>query len=148
MPETGSSRKVVGRVLASTGGPWDYAWFLIGEIEETAMSQHPIAMVHKWDSAVRLFRQMEERQLFEQEPQEIDLRNHEALLFTLIGRGQRLQLLLDRFTDSELAALDINKADLAAYIQELKDTYLSWHGPELEPERKAELQQKIFGGSA
>ena len=106
---------------------WAHAWFLVHELERMGMTKRRIAMLHKWDSAVRLFRQIEQRQLFEQDPRKIDLQIHEALLTTLIGLGQRLHLLIQPLNDAELASSDIKRADLAAYIQELKDTFLGWH---------------------
>ena len=125
--------------------PWGRAWFLVDEAERT---KGRFARLHKWDSAVRIFRQIEQQRLFEQDPTERDLREHETLLMFLIGVGLRVQLFFDEMHPGEFKVLEINPANLAAAIQELKDTYFGWHGPELSPERKTELEQKIFGGAA
>jgi hypothetical protein len=52
---------------------------------------------------------------------------HEALLHGLISLGQILEV---ENTDEDLAEFGIKQENLTAYIRELENTFLMWHGPE------------------
>src|SRR5215469_10755826 len=121
---------------------WRSVRFLIGELQR---GEHLAAVVHQWDLAVRLFRKIERQQCFEREPTETDIRIHEALLHLLIGLGQELEFQTEKISDQDLAAFGFTKTNLLAYVQELKETFFLWHGPELAPRRKIEIEQAIFG---
>ena len=125
---------------------WAAVQELIAEVQERErMTQKYAAAIHLWDAAVRLFRHVESQKLFEKTPTVDDLKIHEALLHSLISLGQLLELRIQNIDDEDLAAFDLQRENLSAYIRELQDTFLMWHGPNLDPARSAELAKTIFG---
>jgi hypothetical protein len=127
---------------------WAAVRSLIAEVQQTERTEHYADVVHQWDSLVRLFRRVERQQLFERTPTEDDLQFHEASLHRLISIGLFLALRVKGISDAELAGFGIQRVNLLAYVQELQETLLTWHGAELEPTRKAEIEKAIFGASA
>jgi hypothetical protein len=121
---------------------WGAVRFLTRELERT---EQVVASIAQWDLAVRLFRAVERQRFFENEPTDFDRANHKALLHVLIGLGQQHELRIKQFSDEELARFGINRANLAAYIRDLEDTFFLWHVPDFEPARTAKLEQAIFG---
>ena len=125
---------------------WAAVQELITEVQEKErMAEKYAAGIHLWDAAVRLFRNVERHQLFEQTPKADDLKVHEALLHSLISLGQLLEIRIQNIDDEDLAFFDIQRENLSAYVRELQDTFLMWHGPEADPARAAELEKTIFG---
>lgn len=124
---------------------WAAVRSLIAEVQQTERTEHYVEVVHQWDSLVRLFRRVERQQLFEGTPTEDDLQFHEASLHKLIGIGLFLALRIKGISDAELAGFGIQRVNLLAYVQELQDTFLMWHSPEVDPAKKAELEKAIFG---
>jgi hypothetical protein len=98
-----------------------------------------------WDVAIRLFRVVERQRLFERTPARDDLKIHEALLHSLLSLGQLLEIRIQNVDDEDLARFGIQRENLSAYIRELQDTFLMWHGPELDPDKAAEVEKTIFG---
>jgi hypothetical protein len=127
--------------------PWAAVDRLIGELWQA--EQRPrdyLFTLRLWDVTVRLFRWVETRQLIEREPTPEDLKIHEGLLSALLSIGLLLEA--GKINDAELAYYGVGRPEnLTAYIRELRDTWLMWHGPELEPARAAELEKAIFGGA-
>jgi hypothetical protein len=126
---------------------WVAAYQLIVESKWTKQTPEPFVIaIFKWDAAIRLFRAVETQRLIAAEPTLEDLKMHEALLHSLISTGLILEL---STSDQELESLvighEISRQNLIASIQELKDTLSMWHGPEVDPNRKAELEKAIFG---
>jgi hypothetical protein len=122
---------------------WAPVQFMIADIQQAERNaKYPASVIRSWDSAAHLFRFMEQRQLFEQTPTATDLKMHEALLHALISLGLILEI---QTSDEDLAEFDIKRENLIAYIRELKDTFLMWHGPELEAAKAAELEKALYG---
>jgi hypothetical protein len=120
---------------------WSTVQSLVALIQQAEWTIEPSAFaIRFWDLTVRLFRSVETKQLFEQQPTADDLKMHEALLHALISLGQILEM--------RIGEEKSERANISAYIRELQDTFLMWHGPELEPKRAAELEKTIFGGPA
>src|SRR5260370_75897 len=126
---------------------WVAAYQLIVESKWTKQTPEPFVIaIFKWDAAIRLFRAVETQRLIAAEPTLEDLKMHEALLHSLISTGLILELSTsDHELDSLVIAHDISRQNLIASIQELKDTLSMCHGPEVDPNRKAELEKAIFG---
>jgi hypothetical protein len=128
---------------------WADVQYLIAEVQQAERTAaRYAAAIHMLDVAIRLFRIIERKQLFEQTPREEDLKIHEALLHALISAGQLLIIRIAKISDDDLAGFGIRRVNLLAYVQELQDTFLMWHGPELKADRKADLEKAIFGSSA
>lgn len=125
---------------------WAAVQELIAEVQakERVAQQYAVA-IHMWDVAVRMFRNVELQQLFSKAPAENDLKVHKALLHSLIGLGQLLELRIQSIDDEDLASFGIQRENLSAYVRELQDTFLMWHGPDLDPARSAGLEKRIFG---
>src|SRR6266704_3553029 len=124
---------------------WAPVWILIDELKRIEQGEHWAGPIYQWDLLVRLFRAIEQRKLIENEPTKTDLKIHQALLHALIDLGEHVLFRIKRITDEELSYFGINRENLSAYIRDLQDTYLMFHGAELEPARKAELEKAIFG---
>jgi hypothetical protein len=125
---------------------WAAVQELIAEVQEAErIARKYASAIHLWDAAVRLFRHVERLQLFEQTPTADDLKIHEALLHGLLSLGQLLEIRIQHIDDEDLASFDIQRENLSAYVRELQDTFLMWHGPDLDPARSAELAKRIFG---
>lgn len=121
---------------------WGAVRFLTKQLEQ---ADQLAAAIHQWDLTVRLFRAVEQKQFYENEPTETDRANHRALLHILIGLGQVLELQSGSLTDQQLVDLGFKRADLRAYIEDLEDTFFLWYVPDFEPAKTAELQRAIFG---
>jgi hypothetical protein len=128
---------------------WDAVQVLIAEVQQAErMTVRYAAGVLLFDAAVRSFRNVERVQLFEKTPSEDDLKFHEAILHSLISLGQLLAMRIAKIDAEDLAPYGIKRENLWAYVEELRDTFVMWHGPELNPERAAELKKAIFGALA
>jgi hypothetical protein len=128
---------------------WDAVQQLITEVQQLQLTTVWIAAVIRfWDVAVGVFRVVERERLFELTPTEGDLKLHKALLDSLIKLGQALEARVKGIDDEDLAELGVGRENLSAYVRELEDTFLMWHGPELDPARAAELKKTIFGALA
>lgn len=112
---------------------------------ELGPSENLANAIHKWDGAVRFFRQVEQSRFYEEEPTDFDRQNHRALLHLLIGLGRNWLLEIETLSDQQLAGYEFTRADLEAYIADLEDTFFMFYVPDFAPERTAELQRKIFG---
>ena len=121
---------------------WTHLNFLVAHLHRTKNLPHDVA---QWDLTIQLFRDVEQKHFYEQEPTELDRLNHLAILHILIGLGQQLEIRARGFTSEELDRMEVARADLAAYIRNLEDTLFMWHWPDPEPARTRELQKAIFG---
>jgi hypothetical protein len=121
-------------------------------IAEVQQAQRTIAwnaaVVLFWVVAVQAFRIFERQHLFETTPSVENLKSHETLLDQIIKLGKILEARIQNIEDEDLAEYGVKRANLAASVRELEDTFLMWHGPELEPEKASELEKAIFGGAA
>ena len=121
-------------------------------IAEVQQAQRTIAwnaaVVLFWVVAVQAFRIFERQHLFETTPSVENLKSHETLLDQIIKLGKILEARIQNIEDEDLAEYGVTRANLAASVRELEDTFLMWHGPELEPEKASELEKAIFGGAA
>lgn len=128
---------------------WDAVQSLIAEVKEAQRNiAWNAAIILYWDVAVRAFRIVERKQLFEVTPTLANLKIHKELLETLINLGQTLETRIKDVDDEDLAEFGVTKANLSAYVGELQDTLIMWHGPDLDPVRSAELEKAIFGAQA
>jgi hypothetical protein len=125
-------------------------WAAVQElITEVQQAERYAAKIHLFDAAVRLFRHVEREQLFiPPTPIPDDLKVHEALLHSLLSAGQLLELRIQNIDDDDLAAFDIRRENLLAYVRELQDTLRTWHGIERDPFKADELKKRIFGASS
>jgi len=121
---------------------WAAVQELIAEIQQ---AQKYAAAIYLFDATVRLFRNIESREFIAKTPATNELKRHEALLRMLIGVGQLLELRIQNIDDADLAAFDIKRENLSAYVEELQDDFIMWHGPELDPVAAAEVEKKLFG---
>lgn len=127
---------------------WGAVHSLIVEVQQAQRTTAwNAAIILFWDVSVRAFRIVERKQLFEQTPTDGDLKLHETLLDSLIKLGQILETRIKNIDDEDLAEFGIGQANFSAYVRELQDTFLMWHGPEADPARAAELEKAIFGAS-
>jgi hypothetical protein len=120
---------------------WAAVQELIAEIQQT---QRYAAGILLLDATVRIFRNLE-LQLIAKAPTAHDLEVHEALLHSLIGLGQLLELRIQNISDDDLAVFDIQRENLSAYVRELQESFAMWHGPDLPADRVTELEKRIFG---
>ena len=135
--------------LASDKEDWDAVQSLIVEVEQAHRNvAWNAAIVLFWVVAVRAFRIVERKQLFELAPNDGDLKTHETLLGSLIKLGHTLETRLENIDDEDLAEFDVRRANLSACVRELEDTMSMWHGSGLDPFKAAELEKAIFGGAA
>jgi hypothetical protein len=128
---------------------WDAVKSLIAEVQQAQRTiAWNAAIILMWGVAVRAFRIVERKQLFEVTPTLANLKIHEALLGQLIKLGQTLETRIEDVDDEDLAEFGVGKANLSAYVRELQDTFSMWHGPEPDPFRAAELEKTIFGAAS
>lgn len=103
--------------------------------------------IPRWDRTVRFFRDVEQSRFYVEEPTDFDRENHRAALHLLIGLGRNWLLETQNFTDQQWSGYGMTRADLAAYIADLEDTFFMFYVPDPEPGRTAELQKAIFGAN-
>jgi hypothetical protein len=128
---------------------WDAVQTVIAEVQQAQRTiAWNAALVLFWDVAVRAFRIVERKQLFEQTPADSDLKIHQTQLDSLIKLGQILETRIQNIDDEDLGEFGVGRANLSAYVRELQDTFLTWHGPVTDPTRAAELEKKIFGATS
>jgi hypothetical protein len=121
---------------------------LIAEVQQSHRSTAwNAAIVLFWVVIVRAFRIYERKRLIDQTPGAEDLKDHEMLLERVINLGKNLEIRIQNIEDEDLAEFGVERANLAASIRELEDTFLMWHGPELDPTKGAELEKAIFGAT-
>jgi hypothetical protein len=121
-------------------------WAAVQElIAEVQQADKYSAAIYLFDATVRLFRNIESRDFIAKTPTPRELKQHEAFLRVLIGVGQLLELRIQNIDDTDLAAFGIQRENFSAYVRELEESFLMWHGPELDPNRAAELEKVIFG---
>ncbi len=106
---------------------WAKVWFLIRDLERTERIGE---MISKWDTAIQFFHSFEEHQFGHGEARPIDRKIHQSLLHMLIGLGQRLEIVTEKFSDSDLTNFGVTKADLAADVRELEESFSIFYGPE------------------
>jgi hypothetical protein len=114
----------------------------LGHIEKLATA------IAQWDKTVRFFRQVEQSRFYEDEPTDFDRENHRTVLHLLIGLGQNWLLETKDFNEQQWAGYGFTRADLAAYVADLEDTFFMFYTPDSEPGKLAGLQRTIFGGKA
>ena len=121
-------------------------WAAVQElIAEVQQAQKYATAIYLFDATVRLFRNIESRQLIAKTPTARDLKFHEAFLHALISIGQLLEIRIQKIDDADLSAFDIRRENLSAYVEELQDDFIMRHGPELDPVTASEVEKRIFG---
>jgi len=106
---------------------WANVWFLIRDLERTEKIGE---MISKWDRAIQVFHEFEQHQFGHGETRPIDRKIHQSLLHMLVGLGQRLEIVTEKFSDSDLRNFGVSKADLAADVRELEESFSIFYGPE------------------
>jgi hypothetical protein len=124
---------------------WHSVRFLTRELGQIEKLTEAIA---QWDRTVRFFREVEQSRFYEAEPTDFDRENHRAVLHLLIGLGQNWLLETKDFNEQQWAGYGFTRADLAAYVADLEDTFFMFYTPDSEPGKLAGLQRTIFGGKA
>jgi predicted XRE-type DNA-binding protein len=121
---------------------WKAVQVLIAEVQQASrQTERYAAGIHLWDAAVRAFRIVELDRLFLKRHSEEDLTMHRTILLSLIDLGKVFAGYISKMERADLAPYGITLENLSAYIRELEDTFLMWHGPELDPERASQLEQ-------
>jgi hypothetical protein len=123
---------------------WNGVFFLIRQMQE---KQEIPGTIYQWDATIRLFRAVEATRLLVNNPGPDDEQIHRMFLGSLINLGEGLQYRIKGISDQQLEQFGIGRANLRAYINDLEDTYLMFYGAELEPARKTQLEERIFGSA-
>jgi hypothetical protein len=103
--------------------------------------------VSVWFHKLDLFRKDENLRMFLQEPAAEDLHIHKRLILRLIADGEHLLSLIRQADGLPDNREKIKETDLAAAVEDLRDTYRGWHEP-ISPERRKEILTAVFGNVA
>ena len=139
--------KTISEADAITPREWQWVQELIADVQRQARREAFAQTLGQWDLAVRQFRKVEQRRFVEHTPTEEDLRYHALCLQALLAVGHTLVLDAQRFSEEELAALNVRPEQIVAYVEELNQSLREWHHGLSAEEIKA-AQDRIFGASA
>lgn len=117
-----------------------------GQVKQRILGKNPQVRVYAraslWFRKLELFRKGEDERMFRHEPTSEDLALHKSLLQRLIADGEHLVLLFEQAGPPR--NLDAIKAsDIAAAVENLRDTYRGWHEP-MAAETRAQILHEVF----
>jgi hypothetical protein len=125
---------------------WVALKLLLGKIDEELSQQrkHLLMKLSDWYLAIDLFRDFEDRRLYQNEPTERDREYHRVFLTQLLSQGETLALELRRHDEIDPKHIGLNLADVEATVRYLRDSFSSWF-TELKDVRKEEVLKEVFG---
>lgn len=126
---------------------WEWVKGLIQEVQRQEERESFAKQLFQWDLAVKEFRKLENKRFVLSEPNQIDLQFHAVCLHAMLAIGHSLIIQSNGFEKSELAQFGVTHEQIAAYVEELKQSYREWHHGFTDTEI-TEATNKIFGASA
>lgn len=123
---------------------WEFVRNLINDIARAQKRDEFVGSLFQWDLAVRQFRRVELNRVILGDPDKRELDLHAVCAHLLLGIGHALKMLSDDFTDEELAAFAVTRGQIAAYVEELEQSFREWHHG-LTPEEVRAAEVRIFG---
>ena len=103
--------------------------------------------VSVWFHKLDLFRKDENQRMFLQQPGAEDLQIHKRLILRLIADGEHLLGLIGQASGLAENPEKIKQTDLAAAVNDLRDTYRGWHEP-MSVQRRKDVLTAVFGNVA
>jgi hypothetical protein len=123
---------------------WDWIRGLIRDVERDESREEFPKRLFQWDLAVKQFRKAEQAKMVLSSPSERDIRCHSICTCTLIAIGQSLVLQAEQAPADELQSCKMNHEQLAAYVEDLEQSFREWHHG-FTPEEVKATQEAIFG---
>ena len=127
----------------------EWAW-VEGLIHDVAREEKGDLLARRffeWDLAVRQFRKMEQKRMIPGGPTPIDLEFHALCLHGLLTVGHGLHLDAKRSSPEELARFEIKPEEIAAYVEDLEQSFREWHHGFSEQDLD-KVRQAVFSGKA
>jgi glutamate synthase domain-containing protein 3 len=127
----------------------EWAWVndLIEEVRRETERDAFARQLFQWDLAVRQFRKLELKRMFQRPPTPTDLHYHGMCLHALLAIGHALVIESRKFQPTELKHFNLQHEQLEAYVEELEMSLREWHHGFTE-ERLAEVRNKVLGCAA
>jgi len=126
----------------------EWAWVegLVRDVARQEESDVFARRLFQWDLVVRQFRKIEHKRIVLGAPTATDFDFHARCLQGLLGIGHALVLDAQKFEPEALARLGIKGEEIAAYVEELEQSFREWHHgfseQELEKVRQAAFSAK------
>jgi len=131
--------------IRTTAEHWEWVRGLIRDIEREEKRDEFLKLLFQWDLAVREFRKVELTAMVLGQPNEKDFHFHSICLHSLLALGHSLILMAEAFEPKEFAHCQVEHGHIAAYVEELEQSFREWHHGFTDHEI-AETKAKIFGG--
>ena len=119
-----------------------------GLIREVARQNNGDLLARKlfeWDLAVRQFRKMELKRMIQGTPTTVDLEYHALCLHALLSVGHGLRLEAERSDPEQLARFEIKPEEIAAYVEDLEQSFREWHHGFSEQDLE-NVRRAVFSG--
>ena len=138
----------VGQIIDEPGVVLDQ-WIWLQELIDDVVRENKrdafARSFFEWHLAVRQFRKVEEKRILSGAPTDLDLEHHARCLDGLLGIGRSLALQSKSFGDRTPVHLQIDRAQLDAYVEELELSLREWHHDFAESELE-KVRKALFSG--
>jgi|GEM_PF-1660579 len=127
----------------------EWAWVndLIEEVRRETERDAFTRQLFQWDLAVKQFRKLEMKRMFQRQPTPTDLHYHGMCLHALLAIGHALVIDSRKSQAPELKYFNIHHEHIEAYVEELEMSLREWHHGFTE-ERLDEVRNKVLSSAA
>ena len=124
---------------------WSWVEDLIRDVAREEESTQFVQKLFQWDLAVKQFRKIEQKRVILGSPSQIDLQFHALCLHALLAIGRALVIESKQFTLDDLARFHVKHEEIAAYVEELEQSFREWHHGFSKKELDR-VRQAVLGG--